>query len=62
MIIMMKLAFHPANTHWLQATLHSLTSVKESDLPFSGSAIKHAMAQQSFLYMSSLMLDIYNML
>lgn len=44
MIIMMKLAFHPVNTHWLRATLHSLMSVTETDLPLSGSAVKHAMA------------------
>lgn len=42
MIIMMKLAFHPANTYWLRATLQSLITVKESDLPQSGSVAKHA--------------------
>ncbi len=49
MIIMMKLACHRVNTRWLQATLHSLISVRESDLPLSGSVIKHAMADRSFI-------------
>ena len=44
MIIMMKLAFHSVNTHWLRATLNSLLYVKESDLPLSGSSHTHAMA------------------
>lgn len=56
MIIMMTLAFHPVNTYtrYLRAKLHSLLSVKKSDFPVSGSAIKHAMADMGiFFYVSS---------
>lgn len=53
MIIMMKLAFHPVNTHWLRATLHSLISVTECDLPPSGRAM-HAIADRSSLFFFAL--------
>lgn len=46
MITMMKLAFHPVNTHWLRATLYTLILAEESDLPSSGSSIKHAIPQR----------------
>lgn len=58
MIIMMKLAFHPVNTHWLRATLQSLISVKESDLPLSGSAVNHAMAEIRNLFFYTTMYNL----
>lgn len=53
MIIMMKLAFHPVNTYWSRATLHSLISVTECDLPLSGS-VMHVMANRSSLFFFTL--------
>lgn len=55
----MKLAFHLVNTHWLRASLHSLVSVKEPDLPLSGNAIKHAMAERKNFFLFTLATKSY---